>query len=111
MVRYEALRTEPSCDRATAAASDADDHVALAAVDLLGSLKCDAATLTPLVSNGRSWRVRAHALVALAAVDPARAREGIAGMVADPTWRGACLRGEGRGDRARYRRARHARAR
>jgi cyclophilin family peptidyl-prolyl cis-trans isomerase len=86
MVRYEALRAAPSCDRAAAAVSDASDHVALGAVDLLGSLKCDAALLTPLVVSGRPWRIRAHALVALAAVDPARAREGIAGMMADPTW-------------------------
>ena len=86
IVRYEALRAAPSCDRAAAAVSDANDHVALAGVDLLGSLKCDAALLTPLVLSGRSWRIRAHALVALAAVDPARAREGIAGMVADRTW-------------------------
>ena len=37
-------------------------------------------------SNGRSWRIRAHALVALAAVDPAPAREAIDRMVASPTW-------------------------
>jgi len=86
MVRYEALRAAPSCDRAAVAVSDADEHVVLAAVDLLGSLKCDAALLTPLVSSGRSWRIRARALVALAAVDPAREREGIAGTVANPTW-------------------------
>ncbi len=86
IVRYEALRAAPSCDRAAAAVSDPNDHVALEAVDLLGSLKCDAALLTPLVVSGHSWRIRAHALVALAAVDPARAREGIAGMVADSTW-------------------------
>jgi cyclophilin family peptidyl-prolyl cis-trans isomerase/HEAT repeat protein len=86
MVRYEALRVDPSCDRAGAALNDADEHVVLAAVDLLGTLKCDAALLAPLVSNSRSWRVRAHALVALAAVDPARAREGIAAMAGNPTW-------------------------
>ena len=66
--------------------SDANDHIALAAVDLLGRLKCDAALLTPLVSSGRSWRIRAHALVSLASVDPARARDGIAVMVASPIW-------------------------
>ncbi len=85
MVRYEALRGAPSCDRAATAVGDADDHVALAAIDLLGSLKCDAAVLTPL-ANGRSWRVRAHALVALAAVDPVPAREAITRMAANPTW-------------------------
>jgi cyclophilin family peptidyl-prolyl cis-trans isomerase/HEAT repeat protein len=86
IVRYEALRLAPSCDRAAAAMTDANDHVALEAVDLLGSLRCDAALLTPLVSNGRSWRMRAHALVALAALDPTRAREAITGMAANPTW-------------------------
>jgi cyclophilin family peptidyl-prolyl cis-trans isomerase/HEAT repeat protein len=86
MVQYEVLRAAPSCDRAADAVSNADDHVALEAVDLLGRLKCDVALVTPLVVSGRSWRVRAHALVALAAVDPARAREAIAGMAADSTW-------------------------
>jgi cyclophilin family peptidyl-prolyl cis-trans isomerase/HEAT repeat protein len=86
IVRYEALRVAPSCDRAADAVSDAGDHVALEAVDLLGSLKCDAALLTPLVVSGRTWRIRAHALVALAAVDPARAREEIARMAEDSTW-------------------------
>ncbi|MGA3187004.1 MAG: peptidylprolyl isomerase [Bryobacteraceae bacterium] len=86
MVRYEALRVAPSCDRAMAAVSDVSEHVALEAVDLLGSLKCDAVLVAPLVSSERSWRIRAHALVALAAVDPARARERITAMAADPTW-------------------------
>ena len=86
MVRYEALRAAPSCDRAAAAVGDASEHVALAAVDLLGSLKCETALLTPLVSSQRSWRIRAHALVALAAVDPTRARAPITTMAADPTW-------------------------
>lgn len=86
IVRYEALRAAPSCDRAAAAVDDANEYVALAAVDLLGSLKCGAGLLTPLVSSGRSWRIRAHALLALAATDPARARDGIARMVANPTW-------------------------
>jgi len=86
MVRYEALRAAPSCEHAAAAVSDANDSVALAAVDLLGSLKCDAALLTPLVSSGRSWRIQAHALVALAAVDPASARDAIARMGTNPIW-------------------------
>jgi cyclophilin family peptidyl-prolyl cis-trans isomerase/HEAT repeat protein len=86
MVQYEALRTAPTCDRAANAVSNADDHVALEAVDLLGKLKCDVALVPPLVASGRSWRIRAHALVALASVDPARAREAIAGMANDSTW-------------------------
>jgi cyclophilin family peptidyl-prolyl cis-trans isomerase len=86
IVQYEALRAAPSCDRAADAVSNADDHVALEAVDLLGSLRCDAALLKPLVVSKRSWRIRAHALVAMAAVDPARAREAIAEMMTDSTW-------------------------
>ena len=86
MVQYEALRAAPTCDRAADAVSNADDHVALEAVDLLGRLKCDAALVRPLVVSDRSWRIRAHALVALASVDPARAREPIASMAADSTW-------------------------
>jgi cyclophilin family peptidyl-prolyl cis-trans isomerase/HEAT repeat protein len=86
MVQYEALRAAPTCDRAADAVSNADDHVALEAVDLLGRLKCDAALLRTLVVTDRSWRIRSHALVALASVDPARAREPIASMAADSTW-------------------------
>ena len=86
IVRYEALRVAPSCDRAAAAVNDSSDHVALEAVNLLGNQKCDAALLTPLIESERSWRIRAHALVSLAAVDPARARDGIARMAANPTW-------------------------
>jgi HEAT repeat protein len=86
LVRYEALHVAPSCDRVVVAVSDASEHVALEAVDLLGNLKCDAALLTPLVSSERSWRIRAHALVALATVDPARARDRITAMALDPTW-------------------------
>jgi cyclophilin family peptidyl-prolyl cis-trans isomerase/HEAT repeat protein len=92
IVRYEALKAAPSCERAAAAASDESDHVALAAVDLLGSLKCQAAVIAPLVRNrdsvrdGKSWRIRAHALVSLAAVDPSQARGAIASMMKDPVW-------------------------
>ncbi len=86
MVQYEALRVAKSCDRAAAAVNDENDHVALAATDLLGTLKCDAALVAPLVTSTRSWRIRAHALVALAAVDPAQARAATARMQADPTW-------------------------
>ncbi len=86
IVRYETLRAAPTCQRAAAAVNDTNESVALAAVDLLGSLKCDAGLLTPLVSSKRSWRIRAHALTALAAADPARARSEIDRMVADPQW-------------------------
>ena len=86
LVRYEALRLAPTCDRAATAVSDASDHVALLAADLLGTLKCEAALIEPLISAGRSWRMRAHALVALANADPAKARGPISAMAANPTW-------------------------
>jgi cyclophilin family peptidyl-prolyl cis-trans isomerase len=60
--------------------------VALEAVDLLGSLKCEAALLAPLIVSERSWRIRAHAVVALAVVNPAQARDKITAMATDPTW-------------------------
>lgn len=86
IVQYEALRAAQSCDRAAASVDDENNHVALAATDLLGTLKCTAALVAPLVTSTRSWRIRAHALVALAAVDPAQARAAVARMQADPTW-------------------------
>ncbi len=86
IVQYEALRAAPSCEHAAAAANEISDHVALAAVDLLGNLKCDAGLIAPIVKSERSWRFRAHAVVALAAVDPAQARTAMAGMLKDPTW-------------------------
>jgi cyclophilin family peptidyl-prolyl cis-trans isomerase len=86
MVRYEALRVAPTCDRAAAALGDVNEHVALAAVDELGSLKCDAALLVPLLRSERSWRIRAHAVVSMAAVDSAQARTAISAMMANKTW-------------------------
>ena len=86
MVRYEALRVARSCERAEAALEDADEHVALAAVDQVGSLKCDAGLIVPLLTSERSWRIRAHALVSLAAINPAQARTAMTRMIADKTW-------------------------
>ena len=86
LVRYEALRVAKSCEHAAAAVGDASEHVALEAVDLLGSLHCDAKTLTPLLTSPRSWRIRAHALVSLAAVDSDQARAALPGAVASPVW-------------------------
>lgn len=86
IVRLQALRAAGSCERAARSVGDGSDHVALAAVDLLGSLRCDPSLLAPLVAKQRPWRVRAHALVALAAVDPAAARAALPAMAADPVW-------------------------
>jgi HEAT repeat protein len=85
IVRYESLRLAKSCDRASASLKDASDHVALEAIDLLGTLHCNANLITPLTS-AKSWRIRAHAIVSLARVDPAQAREKLAAMMADPIW-------------------------
>jgi cyclophilin family peptidyl-prolyl cis-trans isomerase/HEAT repeat protein len=86
LVRYEALRVAPSCERAAAATRDESAHVALLAADLLGTLKCDAGLAADLVSNGRSWRVRAHALVSLSTLDAGKAKEGIDSLAASPVW-------------------------
>jgi cyclophilin family peptidyl-prolyl cis-trans isomerase/HEAT repeat protein len=86
IVRYEALLAAKSCDRAATAVEDADERVALAAVDQLGRLKCDAALLVPLLTSRRSWRIRAHALVSLASAGPAQARTAMTEMMADKTW-------------------------
>jgi len=86
IVRFEALRVAPTCARAAAAVSDANGHVALAAVDALGALKCDPAAIEPLLDPGRSWRTRARALVSLARVAPERARASLPVFRDDPRW-------------------------
>ena len=86
MVRYEALRVSKSCERAAAGLEDADEHVKLAAIDQVGTLKCDAALVVPLVASDRPWRVRAHALVALATVDPATAGPAVRNTASDKRW-------------------------
>ncbi len=84
MVRYQALRVSRSCEKAAAAVTDASEHVALAGVDLLGTLKCDAALVAPLVTAGRDWRIRGAALVSLASLDAAQAHRHLADMSKDP---------------------------
>lgn len=104
LVRYDAVRAlgrlaeDDVCARIRSAASDANDHVALLAIDLLGTrcprrpgvsslldslaaLRLDGdrslatRTLEALGRSPRSsWHRPAHALVALASADPARAR-------------------------------------
>ncbi len=86
MVQYQALRLSRSCDRAIESLNNPNDHVAIAAVDMLGSLKCDAKVVLPLVTTGRNWRIRAHALVSLAAVDPQQAKRALSGMMTDSVW-------------------------
>ncbi len=84
MVRYQALRVSRSCEKAAAAVTDPSEHVVLAGVELLGSLKCDAALIAPLVTTGRDWRIRGAALVSLASLAPAQAQRHLADMSKDP---------------------------
>jgi cyclophilin family peptidyl-prolyl cis-trans isomerase len=86
MVRYEALRVAGNCERAMQALNDSSEQVALAAVDLLGAKSCPASAIEPLIDGGKSWRLRAHALVSLAKVSPDAARRSLPKFAADPIW-------------------------
>ena len=86
LVRFEAIRLAATCERALAAVDDPGGHVALAAVDALGALQCDAAKVERLVDQGQSWRIRSRALVSLAKVAPDRARAKLAAFRDDPRW-------------------------
>jgi len=86
MVRYEALKVAGNCERAIKATNDPSEHVALLAVDLLGSAKCAASAIEPLADTGLTWRIRAHALVSLAKVAPDSARSRLPKFVSDPIW-------------------------
>jgi cyclophilin family peptidyl-prolyl cis-trans isomerase len=101
IVRLEALRSlrarhdDDSCVAALAAAGDRDMHVTLFALDQLGA--CGAApdavaALERTVrdvsgdSQPRSWHRAAHALVALAAAEPANAATALPQFIAAPVW-------------------------
>ncbi len=86
IVRYQSLVASGSCERAVRAVSDESDHVSLAAIDMLGARKCDAAPIVAQLQSGRSWRHRAHAIVALTAVDLAQAQRALGGMRSDTIW-------------------------
>ncbi len=86
LVRYEALRVAPTCERAAGALDDHSGHVVLLAVDLLGTLPCPAGAIEPLLSAGQPWRVRAHAVVSLSRVAPESARRHVAALSVDPAW-------------------------
>lgn len=86
LVRLEALRVAGSCERAQSLLTDSSEHVALAAIDALGTLKCASAPLQRVMTEGGSWRARSHALVALAQLDPASARAALPGFAKDETW-------------------------
>ena len=86
MVRYEALRFAATCADVYGFIADADEHVALGAIEATGRREgCDRARLAPLVTTGRSWRIRALALV-WAAMDDAERLRAIRTMARDTIW-------------------------
>ncbi len=85
MVRYEALRLAPSCDRAAAALADPSPHVALLAVDLLGN-GCPADILENIVDRSNDWRRQARALVSLSRVGPDSAAERLERFARHDRW-------------------------
>jgi cyclophilin family peptidyl-prolyl cis-trans isomerase/HEAT repeat protein len=86
MVRYEAMRLAGNCERAIKALNDPNEHVVLAAVDLLGAKNCEASAIEPLVDGGKTWRIRARALLSLAKVAPEAARRRLPKFASDPLW-------------------------
>jgi cyclophilin family peptidyl-prolyl cis-trans isomerase len=85
LVRYEALRVAGDCRRAEAYLSDASAHVSLLAIDLLAK-GCSPEPLERILSEPTGWRRQAHALVALAALSPDRARPHLSRFVTHPVW-------------------------
>ncbi len=86
LVRYQALRVAGTCERAVAALRDDNQHVVLGAVDVLGEKKCPASLIDSLVRSGANWRVQAHAIVALAKVDSARAIAALPVVAGSTVW-------------------------
>ena len=86
LVRFQALRVAGTCERAVTALRDDNQHVVLTAVDLLGEKKCPAALIDSLVRGGANWRVQAHAIVALAKVDSARALAALPRVASSTVW-------------------------
>jgi cyclophilin family peptidyl-prolyl cis-trans isomerase/HEAT repeat protein len=99
-VRLEGLRAwgrhlqATSCAPIRAAVKDADPHVRLQAIDLLGAPCPEAegpatetAALVESLSTGPGeWHAPAHALVSLARQSPDRAREALPRFRQHPTW-------------------------
>jgi cyclophilin family peptidyl-prolyl cis-trans isomerase len=86
LVRVQALRVAGTCERAAAAVSDESEHVVLAAVDVYMRERCGTTLIAPQFTTGRTWRVRARALTALAFQDTAVARASARAMQADSVW-------------------------
>lgn len=99
-VRLEALRSwgrrlqATSCQPIRTALKDPNPHVMLQAIDLLGtpcpageSAATDLVTIVEGLSDRpREWHAPAHALVALARQDAARARTTLPRFATHPTW-------------------------
>lgn len=86
IVRYQSLRFAERCDQLVAAVGDASDHVSLAAIDAMGEKRCDATLLDSLTRKGANWRVKSHALVALAHRDTVRAKAALPRFVRSTVW-------------------------
>jgi cyclophilin family peptidyl-prolyl cis-trans isomerase/HEAT repeat protein len=84
-VRYEALRADGGCRRASESLSDASEQVALLAIDLLGN-GCPTDALEPVFEEKRGWRGPAHALVSLARISPESARGKLPRFISHPVW-------------------------
>jgi cyclophilin family peptidyl-prolyl cis-trans isomerase len=85
IVRYEALKVAPNCDRAASLVRDPSDHVALLAIDQLGN-RCNPRLAERVFDTEKDWRKQAHALVALAKVDPESARKRLPGIAGHEVW-------------------------
>jgi cyclophilin family peptidyl-prolyl cis-trans isomerase/HEAT repeat protein len=96
-VRYEALQTwgrafqKTSCDPVVRAVRDANVHVSLLAIDLLGNgCPSSADTLRPLAeglaADQKDWHAAAHAMVSLAKTSPEDARRILPRHAAHGVW-------------------------
>ena len=86
MVRYEAMRVAGTCERALIGLRDKSELVTIAAINRAASQACPSAAIESLVKTGATWRIRAHALVALARLAPESARPLVASLATDPIW-------------------------
>jgi cyclophilin family peptidyl-prolyl cis-trans isomerase/HEAT repeat protein len=100
LVRYEAVRgyarissAESGCRPLLAALGDSSPHVALAAIDALGEACLDDESATTRLTSELhspptmgSWHREAHALVAMAKRDPARATLAMPAFASHEVW-------------------------
>lgn len=86
IVRLQALRYAGTCERFIAATGDANEHVVLAAIDTLGGRACDLGVLVRHADAGRTWRMKAHAMVALAKIAPDSARARVRTLASSLVW-------------------------